>query len=172
MKDLQKVKDFIKGKTVAIVGNAKSIFGTCAGADIDAHDVVFRFNKGFISDPSAQGVRTDILILACELSPEELLRFGAKYTINRSYKTKCGDYTFDNYFRKMFCEVTGYQPSSGFMAVRFCIEAQAAKIDLYGFDFGRSPTFYNAADYQTKHNYALEEKILQAQAICGAINIE
>lgn len=86
--EIKPVKDFICGKRVAIVGNAQSIFDTVHGKAIDAHDVVIRFNKGFITAPDAQGSKTDILLLACELTAEELQGFGAKFTINRSDKTK------------------------------------------------------------------------------------
>ena len=168
---INEVKYFIKGKTVAIVGNAKSIFDTSHGADIDAHDVVIRFNRGFIREPKAQGTKTDILVMACELSPEELAQFGAKYVINRTKKTKCGDYTFGDIERRRYRKKYDAYPSTGFMAIDFCRKAGASKIDLYGFDFGATQTFYNPADYKTKHDYATEERLVHLLAGQGVLTI-
>ena len=65
----------------------------------------------------------------------------------------------------------GKQPSSGFMAIDLCREAGAAKIDLYGFDFEKTPTFYNPADYVTQHDYASEEAIVCNMAKLGILTI-
>ena len=57
-------KELVKNKTVAVVGNAKSIFKYRMGTFIDAHDVVIRFNAGIPMDPGNYhvfGGRTDIL---------------------------------------------------------------------------------------------------------------
>lgn len=154
------LSDEVKNKTVAIVGNAKSIFSHQYGAEIDAHEVVIRFNRGFIVDPKAQGIRTDILFLACELTPEELQRFKAKVTVNRSEKTKCGDYTLDDTMRRRYRKKYDAYPSTGMMAIEYCRRAKAKKIDLYGFDFGETQTFYNPQDYITKHDYAKEKQLI------------
>lgn len=168
---MENVIKFLAGKTVAVVGNAQSIFTKTDGAAIDAHDVVIRFNRGFVSDQLAQGVRTDILIVACDLTPEELLRFGAKYVINRSSKTKCGDYTFTDTMRRRYRKKYDAYPSTGMMAIEFCREAKAAKIDLFGFDFEKTPTFYNPAGYKTKHDYFKEEQLARVLAGLGVLTI-
>ena len=156
---------------MAIVGNAQSIFNHKYGAEIDDHDVVIRFNRGFVSDKQAQGTRTDILILACDLTAEEVAQFNAVYVLNRSHKTKCGDVTFKNVIRQKLKQKTGAQPSSGFMAIWLCRYAKAKSIDLYGFDFERTPTFYNPVGYVTKHNYNEEEKQVRELAEKGIVRI-
>ena len=54
-------KNLLEGKRVAVVGNAPSEIGRKKGAEIDAHDLVIRFNnfrlKGFEDD---YGSKTDI----------------------------------------------------------------------------------------------------------------
>jgi hypothetical protein len=156
---------------VAIVGNAQSIFAKTYGNAIDAHDVVIRFNRGFIKDKQAQGTRTEVLILACELRADELAQFNAVYVLNRSNKTKCGDVTFRNIIRRKLKQKTGAQPSSGFMAIWLCRYAKAKKIDLYGFDFEHTPTFYNPVGYVSKHNYNAEEKFVRGLAEKGIVRI-
>lgn len=169
--EIRQVKNFIKGKSVALVGNAKSIFDKANGKDIDAHEVVIRFNRGFITAPDAQGTKTDILILACELNLDEKASYKAYYSINRSGNTRCGDLTIGNKMRARLRAWIGKQPSSGFMAIDLCREAGAKSIDLYGFDFEKTPTFYNPEGYVTHHDYNTEEIIVRDLAVRGVLTI-
>lgn len=159
--EIDQVKRFLKGKSVAIVGNAKSIFDKKGGSAIDAHDVVIRFNRGFVTNEEAQGTRTDILILATELNVDEKASFKAMFSVNRSENTKCGDLTIANEPRRRLRVLLGAQPSSGCMAIDLCREAEVKSIDLYGFDFEATPTFYNPEGYKTLHNYSAEEKYIK-----------
>ena len=158
---LKEVCKYIQGKSVAIVGNAKSIFDTRYGCEIDSHDIVIRFNKGFTYYPESQGHRTDILILACLLRDDEREGYHARYIINRSksYRNPA-HFTISTEDRMKLKEIIGSQPSSGFMAIDLCLFARAGKIDLYGFDFEKTITFYNDPNYQTQHNYSKEEEIV------------
>ena len=160
-KKLEDVLDFIRGKSVAIVGNAKSLFSTKYGKEIDSHEVIIRFNKGFIYDKNAQGTKTDILILACILRDDERRGFHAKYVINRSksYQNPVR-FTISNEDRARLKNILGSQPSTGFMAIDMCLYAEAKSIDLYGFDWEDTPTFYNPANYQTQHDYPKEKDIV------------
>lgn len=169
--EVARIKEYIKGKSVAIVGNAKSIFDHDFGKEIDKHDVVIRFNRGFITNEKAQGTKTDIVILACELTIDEKKKYKAFCTINRSRNTRCGDYTFADKERDRLKEFIGAQPSSGFMAIDLCRDSGAKSIDLYGFDFEKTKTFYNPDDYQTRHDYQTEEKIVTEMDKNGILTI-
>jgi hypothetical protein len=171
MADIAEVMEYLRDKSVALVGNAQSIFDTAHGKAIDAHDVVIRFNRGFITAPDAQGSKTDILLLACELTAEELQRFGTKFTINRSSKTKCGDITLDDIYRRRYRKKYDAYPSTGMMAINLCKTAGAKSIDLYGFDFGKTQTYYNPADYVTRHDFATEEAIIKDWQKRGILTI-
>jgi hypothetical protein len=171
MADIAEIMEYLSDKSVALVGNAQSIFDTAHGKAIDAHDVVIRFNRGFITAPDAQGSKTDILLLACELTAEELQRFGAKYTINRSGKTICGDITLDDVYRRRYRKKYDAYPSTGMMAINLCKTAGAKSIDLYGFDFGKTQTYYNPADYVTRHDFATEEAIIKDWQKRGILTI-
>jgi hypothetical protein len=39
------MKEWFEGKTVALIGNAMSLFEKTYGEEIDSHDVVVRLNK-------------------------------------------------------------------------------------------------------------------------------
>jgi hypothetical protein len=156
---LSKILNYLEGKSVAIVGNASSIFDKSNGKAIDSHDVVIRFNKGFVTKPESQGTRTDILIVACKLTLDQKASFKAKYCINRSNRTKVGEYTLPNSMRFRLKEIIGAQPSSGMLAIELCKGAKS--IDLYGFD-GITPTYYNPEGYVTQHNYTKEQEIIKS----------
>lgn len=180
--ELNKLKEFIKDKSVAIVGNSQSIFSKKQGQNIDNHDIIIRFNKGYPIKTESQGTKTDILFLACTLTPEEIYKFKPTYTIKRSSfcGTKC---TFDlNYQdsnqlqqvsndecnkRKLKCS----QPSTGFIAINFVLSTEYKSMDLYGFDGLQSPTYYNPSGYKTLHNGIKElEKILEYEK-CNLLKI-
>ena len=169
---LKDVLKYINGKSVAIVGNARTIFDGKYGSEIDGHDVVIRFNKGFIYYPESQGRRTDILILACLLREDEREGYHARYIINRSnsYRNPA-HFTISNNDRMFLKEKLGSQPSSGFTAIDLCLFARAKHIDLYGFDFEETPTFYNPGDYHTQHDYTKEREIVLSYQEKGLLTI-
>lgn len=169
---LTPVLEYIKGKSVAIVGNAKSIFSREYGEQIDSHDIVIRFNKGFIYDKKNQGARTDIVILACLLRTDERLGYHAKYVINRSKSyINPADFTISDEDRQRLKNLLGSQPSTGFMAIDLCLYAGAKSIYLYGFDWEATPTFYNPYNYKTKHDYPKEEQLVSYFSEKGLLKI-
>lgn len=171
--DLVELKNAIKGKDVAIVGNAQSIFDTGHGSEIDKADIVIRFNKGFITKPESQGTKTSILVLACLLDEDEAAKFGARYIINRSrsYVNPYAQYTISNADRQRLKDKIGKQPSSGFMLIDLCLTAGAKSITLYGFAGNKSPTFYNPEGYITQHDYDVEQKIIKDYEKAGLLRV-
>lgn len=157
--NLEEIKDFIRGKRVAIVGNASSIFDKQNGDLIDTFDLIIRFNYGFITVPSSQGTKTDIAILACELTKTEMESYNAQFYINRMKRiTNPTPYHFENKDIVRVSEgMDGARASSGLIAIDFCIESGCQSIDLFGFDWEKTPTFYNPLGYKTLHNYNNEE---------------
>lgn len=163
----------ITGKSVAIVGNAQSLFDKHFGKEIDSHDIVIRFNKGFPNKPEIQGEKTSIVMLACELSKVDIQYYKAKYVINRSkgYENPA-DFTISNEDRHRLAEKLGSQPSTGFMAIDMCLSSCAKSIDLYGFDFEKTPTFYNSEGYKTQHDYNKEKEIVLNYEKSGLLTVK
>lgn len=171
--DLAELKLAIKGKDVAIVGNAQSIFDTNNGDKIDSTEFVVRFNKGFITKPDSQGTKTSMLVLACLLGEDEAAKFGARYIINRSksYVNPYAQYTISNADRARMRDRIGKQPSSGFMIIDLCLTAGAKSITLYGFAGNKAPTFYNPEGYITQHDYDVEQKIIKDYEKAGLLRV-
>ena len=169
---IEPIKFDIKGKRVAIVGNAKSIFDFEQGSQIDSFDFVIRFNRGFITRSECQGTKTSLLILACELTSEQIQSYNSKWVANRSMHYNNPVYfTISDQDRKHLKEKLDCQPSTGFMAIDICLTAGAKSIDLFGFDFEQTPTFYNPEGYQTKHDYPKEKQIVLEYERCGLLTI-
>jgi uncharacterized Rossmann fold enzyme len=57
------------------------------------------------------------------------------------------------------------------MAINLCKTAGAKSIDLYGFDFGKTQTYYNPKDYVTRHDFATEEAIIKGWQDKGILKI-
>ena len=180
--DLKPLKELLKDKSVAIVGNSQSIFSKRSGEEIDNHNIVIRFNRGFVKDKNCQGSKTDLLFLACTLTPQEINQFNCKYTIRRSIfsNSRC-DFDLKGTDRNQFAQVANKQSvingcknskaSTGFLAIQFCLSTNCKSIDLYGFDFFKSPTYYNPTGYKTMHNGDKEsEKVLEYQE-CNLLKI-
>lgn len=171
--EIEEIGEHIRGKNIAIVGNAKSIFDKSNGKEIDSHDFVIRFNRGFIIKEESQGKKTNLLLLACVLTPEELKSYNAEFICNRSkHYPNPVKYTIRSEQRAFMKLRLGSQPSTGFMAVQICLNYGAKSIDLYGFDFEKTPTFYNPEGYKTQHNYANEEGIMREYESMGLIKIK
>lgn len=170
--DFQYILDEIKGKNVAIVGNAQSLFDHTYGKDIDKADVVIRFNKGFPNNIVSQGKKTTILMLACDLSKTDIDFYKAKYVLNRSGIASNNAPTISKEDRNKLAQMIGSQPSSGFMAIDMCLTANAKSITLYGFDFERTKTFYNPEGYVSPHNYNKEQTLVLGYEQAGLLKLK
>lgn len=170
--ELLAIEKEIKGKRVAIVGNARTIFDKKNGKEIDNHDFIIRFNRGFVVNKDSQGSRTDLLVLACPMLENEAKAYKPRYIANRSksYKNAYANFTINSYQRAKMKQIIGAQPSSGFMLMNICLYFKAAEIDLYGFD-GITQSWPNDPSYVTQHDYDTEQKIIQDYAFVGLIKI-
>lgn len=171
--NLRMIGKRIRGANVAIVGNAKSIFDHDCGKEIDSHDFIIRFNRGFFAKPSSQGVKTSMLMLATNLTYQEIRTFNAQFVVNRSrhYYNPANAIVGDKERMEMKNKL-GSQPSTGFMAIDICLYFGAGHIDLYGFDFEKTPTFYNPEGYKTLHDYSKEEQIILDYEKQGLLTIK
>lgn len=171
-REMGDIGKYIHGKRVAIVGNAKSIFEKQYGKEIDDHDFVIRFNKGMPIKPESQGTKTGLVLLACELTKEEINAYHPLFIANRSkFYNNPTPYVVDNQTRAKMTSYLNAQPSTGFIAIDMCMFFEAKSIDLYGFDWEATPTYYNPEGYQTQHNYSREREIVALYNLNGIVKI-
>lgn len=168
--NIPEVKEFIKDKRVAIVGNALSIFDKKNGNLIDYYDIVVRFNYGFIKNAESQGTKTDIHIVAVNLKSEECELLKCQFRLNRSRicHNPCKTILWAD--RKRLIQ-NNLQPSSGFMAIDLCLSSKAKEIGLFGFDFGKTQSFPNPPDYKTLHDFESESRYVKVLENAGLLDI-
>lgn len=182
---LQGLKAAFRNRRVAVVGNACSIIGTGHGKEIDEHDRVIRFNRGFPDKhPEDTGRKTTAVFLATTLSKEEINKFGTKYLVSRSNlcRNRCHYYLsgtdrcrFQNEPTQICAEHSGpgrySQASTGFIAVQFALAAGAKSIDLYGFDFFKTDTWHHDKPQILLHNGDKEAEKIKELAEAGLVKI-
>jgi Glycosyltransferase family 29 (sialyltransferase) len=154
----EKLRAMVDGKSVAVVGNASSLFGKNLGAEIDSHDVVIRLNRGFIVDPQSQGSRTDIAGTARPLTLEQVdvqykpqliyWLFWRLWHIppwneaiwNKTEVIPTSDWYAAN------SQLKG-RPTSGFVMCHTLLKRTKPKaLNVYGFDFYATPNYYRGPD--------------------------
>lgn len=173
-KSLEPLKKMLKNKKVAIVGNSSKILTENNGAEIDAHDIIIRFNRGFTKGKeNALGKRTDLLFLATTLTNADYEKFAEipTYTIKRSNlcQNAC-NFNLSRLDREILKQGTA-QASTGFIAINYALSCGCASIDLYGFDFFKLPTYYNPEGYKTLHDGESEETKVLEYAKYGLLKI-
>ena len=108
--------------------------------------------------------------------------FKAKYTIRRS--NYCGnkcDFNLEDNDKYQFIQDRNNeskrigekvsQPSTGFIAIQFCLSSDCKYIDLYGFDGLQNPTYYNKSNYKTLHNGDKELNKIKEYEKCNLLKI-
>lgn len=171
-REIWPVRASVENKKVAIVGNAQSLFDRKYGKEIDKHDFIIRFNKGFITKPESQGTKTSFLILATHLKNRQIKSYKAEYTADRCkvYNNKV-QFIIGDKEKRRIRNFIGEHPTTGFIAIDICLCFGAKSIDLYGFDFEATPTFYNPKDYVSPHDYKSEKKIVEEYERLGILKI-
>jgi hypothetical protein len=163
------MRKWFKKKNVAVVGNATSLFDTMYGADIDEHDVVVRINLGYraMGRPS-HGHRLDVL--ACsrysflvrngvinDIAPGAVLQTGE---LNHGESMVDGLCYVDEKTRQALKDLAGLdkkqKPSAGLATLWWIRQCGAAQVDVYGFDWKQTPTFYDPNVLDDTHAYDLE----------------
>lgn len=179
------LQSFLSGKSVAIIGNASSIFNDALGAEIDTHDVVIRINYGYIKDPVAQGSKTTIWAGSVALDEHEVqTRFAPIYAMWMTPRRRSLPNYSPAFRRKLFMhpveiwetlqkELGAWgdgqaRPTTGAMLINLVVKHCApSRVRLYGFDFFKTKTFYEKRLPKNKpHDFHAEE--LWAQTLCAS----
>jgi hypothetical protein len=167
--NLKRKLSFLHNKKIAVIGNASSLFDHKYGTAIDTHDYIVRLNFGCIKQPECQGSRTDIVGFSVPLTNKWVqAHYGTPRLIWMSPKNRDDrDFfsAFDNtvYFypiklwEKLTVALDKNRPSTGIMMLDLISRFKPAQINLFGFDFKKTKTYYLKEDHAGPHNWALEQ---------------
>ena len=166
----------LKGKTVALVGNARALANGTQGAEIDAHDVVVRINLAPMPDAASHGTRTDWLGLAVRLPRADRARIMPSRILWMSHKRKRLDYASAHspgfYLHPLpdyaaLKARIGAPPTTGAMLIELLARSDMARLDLYGFDFFASQSLSGQRTaQQVPHDFGAEAAWAD-NLICG-----
>lgn len=154
------------GKRVALVGNARGLAQSAHGAAIDAADTVIRINRAPIPSPLSHGTRTDMLALATSVDAASLKALDPQRVLWMSHKRKrlawnvarrAGFYLHPQVDYAALRDRLQAPPTTGAMMIDLLARSDAARVDLYGFDFFASLSLSGrrTAD-QVPHDFSTE----------------
>lgn len=165
----------LEGKAVAVVGNARSLDRGSHGRDIDAHDIVIRFNRVPIVSTISHGQRTTWVATGVPISPQRMASLGATHVLWLSrYRRKIPSETagIDRLYLHPSREIdvlakrSGVaRPTTGLTAIDFLCSSEARKITLFGFDFYQSQSSSSHQTIETApHQFDKEEVFVRSLA--------
>ena len=167
----QEVLAGLAGKSVALIGNAKSLKAAQFGGQIDAADIVIRLNGAPIPSVVSHGSRTDWIALSTSIasdvlqsrSPTRILWMARKRKrLRYALATRPGFYLNRQADVAALRAVIEGPPTTGLMMIDLLAKSGAAKIDLYGFDFFASLSLSGRRTAaQVPHDFNAERKFVE-----------
>lgn len=152
--NISQVLSYLKGKTVAVVGNAPYILEEEYGKEIDNHDIVIRFNQGYPRDNITTGLKTNILYTAIATNVNKFVNEDELYCVisrdlfNSKMCYDVLDTRSNTEYNRMLKMDSVKSISSGTRVILMCLLARVKSIDVYGFDYTTIDSYCNNADNQ------------------------
>ena len=163
---LSALADDVSGKSIALVGNARSLLQAKHGKRIDEADIVIRINSAPTSKPESHGRRTDWHALAIRNSRDLRRRVNPKRVLWMSHKrrrldwgtaTAEGFYLFPLRDFHSLSHELGARPSTGVLLIDLITRLPADRIELFGFDFFASLSMTGSrTSAQVPHDFEAE----------------
>ena len=159
----------VEGMSVALVGNATSIFESKQGSRIEACDVVIRMNAGVVKDAVSQGSRTDVLVTSIPLPANQILEnfspsvlvwaTSKRGAIPSNYCQQSFDFCLHPKWIWLGLRLQiGSRPSTGAIIAnylsRWCLPS---RVFTFGFDHFKTKTFYESREDIGPHSAHGEE---------------
>ncbi|WP_108721699.1 glycosyltransferase family 29 protein [Neptunicoccus sediminis] len=157
----------LAGKTVAIVGNARSLSNQSNGENIDRCDLVIRMHAAPLPQADSHGSRTNWLALGMPVAqdviearnPDRLLWMAKKRKRLRArFAKRKGFYLHPKEEWDRMAATLQAPPTTGIMLIDLVAHSEAAEIHLFGFDFFTSLSLSGRRTAaQVPHDFAAEK---------------
>jgi len=151
------LRKIFEGKTVSVVGNAKSLFKNEHGKEIDSADVVCRIKRGFymINDEAikSHGKRTDVWFLNWfkTMNPKTVTDKRCDIIVEILNNPLIDI----EWLRK---DLGHHRPSTGLRILHLISLFDPKEVNVYGFDWKKTPSFHDRLRKDSRHNFELERK--------------
>jgi len=165
------IDDFLP-KTVNVVGNASSILTKNNGHLIDQYTTI-RFNRTIILNKSAQGQRWDFLassekktFIYYNKGPGLFhslifLPSVVKHVANKKFITfNTNLFEIPVSFFQPIRKILNQRPSTG-LQVLLLLDYFKKNVNIFGFDFNQTKTFYDLNRIKPAHNFEKEKLIIE-----------
>lgn len=166
------MKEWFHGKSIAVIGNAESLFSKKYGNLIDSHDIVCRINLGITVDSKeTHGIKTDVFVFSRFSFVNNLGLFDHKNLKTDKFmhmSDRGRDVIRDSIFyyplemhstlkEKLKLEKKE-KPSTGIMILDYISQATPTNVSVFGFDWKETPTFYDKDRVDEPHIYGREKQ--------------
>ena len=140
-------------KSVAIVGNAQSLFNKSYGSEIDSHDVIIRMNRAAMLYTAfdaelTHGSRTDAWCMWRHKEYEhvkiKLPQFVAQMAWFIEHPLDSSVHVVEN--EPLLERLLPFNPSTGLMVLDWVSKFSTKNVSVYGFDWKATPTFTNTQE--------------------------
>lgn len=173
------MKCWFENKTIALIGNALSLFDTEYGLEIDSHDVVVRLNKAAMlyekfDVKKSHGTRTDVWMFwrAGEYKnhfskiDNKIKKMHMSCQERNKTTEQLVDYIYPDWMLNVLKAKSGKHnnPTTGLMAIDYIMSCNPAMLSIYGFDWKETPTFTDPnrkADAQCFHDFVVEKQLVR-----------
>lgn len=151
------MKEVFEGKTVSIVGNARSLFSKHYGSEIDSAEVVCRIKRGFYmigsADVSSHGSRTDVWFLNWfkTMNPNKVTQKKCKHVVEILNNPAID-------VELLRRELGHHRPSTGLRILHYVSIFNPKKVYVYGFDWKQTPSFHDKKLVDDRHDFNLEKE--------------
>jgi hypothetical protein len=151
------MRDVFEGKTIAVVGNAKSLFEQKHGTEIDSADVVCRIKRGFYMldtcDDLSHGERTDVWFLNWfkTMNPNKVTTKKCECVVEILFHPE-----IDIEWLKK--DLGHHRPSTGLRILHLISLYNPNKVFVYGYDWKQTPSFHDNNLHDGRHDFALERE--------------
>lgn len=162
----------LKGKSIALVGNARSLSEQQYAPLIDRAEVIIRLNAAPIPSASSHGSRTDWIAMSVPVADDVIVRRAPSVLLWMTPKRKrlpwrlASDPRFFLNPRQRALDLRralGAPCSTGLMVIDLIVRSQAAEITLYGFDFFESQSLSGRRNIdQVPHDFYSEREYVQS----------
>lgn len=177
------MKEWFEDKTVAVVGNAMSLFDKKYGKEIDSHDVVVRLNKAamiysHMDAVESHGKKTDVWIFWNTSEYKNYFskvpnvkKMHAGFQARFEANTKHVDFVYPmipNYERLKRKAGQHNNPTTGLIALDWIVSCNPKSLDIYGFDWKETPTFTDPKrirDRACPHDFPTEKAYVASEIL-------
>jgi hypothetical protein len=151
------MRSVFEGKTVSVVGNARSLFDGSYGQEIDSAEVVCRIKRGFFmlqpNDVKSHGKRTDVWFLNWfkTMKPTRVTNKTCDHIVEILHHPE-----IDVEWLKK--DLGHHRPSTGLRILHLISLYDPKKVYVYGFDWKNTPSFHDRKLHDERHDFELEKR--------------